>query len=118
LGELTFYGDDIRVERKLYSFTFEYAVERLGAEVYYLQTVCIVDPAEEVGRLLIGGAYLDSQMRAFDTHGPSYLVVVDGEPLGFTYWDVAADGKLMKTNMDGSRSEFESKEELIAYFKK
>lgn len=107
LAQAPDYVDGVTARRELIGFTLEAENEKLGAEVYTINDVCIVDPPEKAPQLLAGGAYVDSRLRI---HGDgeaeqNNLVVVDGQPVGFVSWEFLNHGGL---------DQFSAKEELIA----
>lgn len=80
----------------------------LGARAYRMAAVYRADPPEDALRMLAGGAYVDSALRAhgldwFDT----YLVTMDDEALGLVFHDGEGD-------WDGLAG-FTTREELRAY---
>ena len=78
----------IIAHRELTGLTLAGTAEDLNAEFYLVTDVCIVDPPEKAPVLLAGGAYLDSQLRIYGLNWQQYLVVVDGETIGFCSYDL------------------------------
>ncbi len=60
---------------------------RLGAELFCIASVGIIDPPEKAPLLLAGGAYVDSQLRIHDSNANNILVTVDGEAVGYVNWE-------------------------------
>lgn len=96
----------VTVRRELTSFRAEVRDERLGAVLYPICYVTIVDPPELAPRLLAGGASVDSRLRLHEdvTGTQGVLVTVDGEAVGFAYYSFPGEDSL---------DHYETKEELI-----
>lgn len=79
----------VTVRRELTSFQAKARDERLGAALYPIGFVTIVDPPEQAPRLLAGGAFVDSRLclHEDDSGTRGILVTVDGEAVGFAYYD-------------------------------
>ena len=61
--------------------------EKLNAKAYGVDIVWNVEPRESAPNLLAGGALVDSEKRIHGMNADSrYLIVVDGEPVGFVGW--------------------------------
>ena len=91
--------------RELLGFYLAAEREDLGAKIYCINTVTIVEPAEKAPYLLAGGAYVDSQLRIHGDGESNLLVVVDDEPVGFVNW--------MWLELDRGLENCRSKEDLI-----
>jgi len=79
---------------------------KLNAQAYGVDIVWHVKPKETAFDLTAGGAVVDSQLNIHGMNGSSrYLIVVDGQPVGFVGWWF-----LMDKTLD---DQFETKEALI-----
>lgn len=96
----------VTVRREVTSFHAEVRDERLGAALYPIGRVSIVDPPEQAPRLLAGGAYVDSRLRLHeDGNGTrGVLATVDGKSVGFVYYSFLEEDGL---------DNYETKEALI-----
>lgn len=96
----------VTVRRELTSFQAALRDDRLGAALYPIGYVAIVDPPEQALRLLAGGAFVDSRLRLHeDGNGTQgVLVTVDGEVAGFAYYSILEEDSL---------DNYETKEALI-----
>lgn len=96
----------VTVRRELTGFHAEIRDDRLGAALYPIGYAAIVNPPERAPLLLAGGAFVDSRLRLHEDGSGTQgvLVTVDGEAVGFVYYDFLGEDSL-----DG----YETKEALI-----
>lgn len=98
-------GISVRNEMTSCWLALEY--ERLNAKFYCIGNITYVDPPEKARYLLIGGSYIDSQLRVHGLSSSNILVVIDGEAIGFTSWYTISP----EENLE----EFSTKDELVEY---
>ena len=76
-----------QVTKELLGFVLADSSEKLNAQAWRMSVAWNVDPPEKAAGLLAGGAQVDSQMRCRGMNASeTYVIVVDGEPIGFVGW--------------------------------
>lgn len=87
LAQSTYTADGSRVRQELTGFFLVAQNTAIGAKLYQVSSVGIVNPPEQAPQLLSGGAYVDSQLRIHGGVLNNILVVVENTPIGFVNWE-------------------------------
>ena len=96
-----------QVTKELLGLTLADSSEKLNAQAWCMSVAWNVNPPEKAPWLVAGGAQVDSQLRCRGMNASeTYIIVVDGEPIGFVGWWF-----LMDKTLD---DQFATKEDLIA----
>lgn len=96
----------VRVDRELTGLTLADYSPTLNAQAYSLDIVWHVEPKEKAFDLIAGGALVDSELNIHGMNASSrYLIVVDGQPVGFVGWWFLQNGTLDE--------QFQSRDALI-----
>jgi len=95
-----------QVTKELTGFRLAQESTRLNAQAYKMEVVWNVDPPEQAYILPAGSAWLNSSLQCCGMNvSETYLIVVDGEPVGFVgYWFLMGDQTLER---------FETQSDLI-----
>lgn len=102
---------DVVITKELTGLVLADSSEKLHAQAYEVDIVWNVEPKEKAFDLLAGGARVDSELRIHGMNAASsYLIVMDGEPVGFVGWWFLLD----KTLDD----QFETREALLEAVKR
>ncbi len=95
-----------QITKELTGVVLQDSSEKLNAQAWRMDVAWNVDPPELSIWLIAGGAQIDSQMRCRGMNASeTYIIVVDGEPIGFVGWWF-----LMDRTLD---DQFSSQDDLI-----
>ena len=77
-----------QVSLELAGFRCMHSSEAIGAELYEIEVVVNADSIEAARYFCAGGAFIDSRLGVHGIGAYKYLVVVDGEPAGYSDWSI------------------------------
>lgn len=100
-----------QIRLELVGFQRVHTNDAIGAELYEIEIVANAASVEAARYCCAGGAFIDSGLRVHGIGAYKYLVVIDGEPVGYGDWSI------FYGHEDQGRFEekFPTKEALTAY---